>query len=164
MEKVSIDVLSEYQQAILTEMGISAWQLLTTKSSSSNSEDAELAKQTPELASKEDALTKLQQLREQTQPLQSTTSVLVTLPREDTEQSIFNDLLIALDVEFEQVKLISTEQLGHYTDFPLSWVLGEKTSLDNNRLVTPALTELHQSVVKKQLWQQLQTFVHTAAK
>ena len=164
MEKVSIDILSEYQQAILTEMGISAWELLSPESSTTSNNNTKQVAQTSDTPSSEDALAKLQQLREQTQPLQSTTSVLVTLPKEDTEQSIFNDLLIALDVEFEQVKLISTEQLSHYTDFPLSWVLGEKTSLDNNKLVTPALTELHQSVVKKQLWQQLQTFVHTAAK
>lgn len=159
MENISHLLLSDYQRAILNEMGISSWQLADQDKTKNQVENQtrEVAAVPSEVISKEDALAKLKQLKVKTQTTELTHFVLVTFSLKDTQCQIFTDILMALGLEAKQQKHISTEQLDHYSGYPLSWTQGEKVSFKRNQLITPAFGELHHSEIKKQLWQQLQS-------
>lgn len=159
MEITSHLVLSDYQRAILNEMGISSWQLVDEEQSGVKSESQihEAVVTPSEVISKEDALAKLKQLKVQTQTTEATDSILVTFSPSDSKSPIFNDILVALGLEDKQQRHISSEQLFHYSGYPLSWTQGKKVSFNHKQLITPALVDLHQSDTKKQLWQQLQS-------
>lgn len=159
MQNIPHLVLSDYQKAILTEMGISAWQLaddgdVQAKVDSSPLESVTTSSQT---TSKEDALAKLKHLKEQTQISDSTDSVLVTFSSSEIELQIFTDILIALELDTQSQKIISISDLSRYVDYPLCWIQGEKICLEQKQLITPPLSELYDSEIKKQLWQQLQS-------
>jgi DNA polymerase III psi subunit len=158
MENTSPLVLSEYQRAILNEMGISSWQLADAESTQSKVENQpfETIAASSEVISTQDALAKLKQLKAQTQTSEITDSVLVTFLSNDTKLQIFTDVLIALGLEANQQKHISIDQLEHYSGYPLSWTQGEKVSLNHKQLITPALDKLQHFETKKLLWQQLQ--------
>ena len=161
MENNSRLVLSDYQRAILNEMGISSWQLASEQQTPEKVENqihgsvAPLSKVTSKVISKEDALAKLKQLKVQTQTSVTTDSVLVTLSSSDINFEIFTDVLIALGLETKQQKHISTDQLSHFSGFPLSWTQGEKVSLNHKQLITPSIVDLHYPDIKKLLWQQI---------
>lgn len=164
MENTSHLVLSDYQRAILHEMGISSWQLADEKQTQDKveSQPNQDVTASPDITSKDDALAKLKQLKAQTQTIETTDSVLVTFSQSDTKFQIFTDVLMALNLETKQQKYISTEQQSQYSDYPLSWTQGEKVSLNDKQLTTPALKELHSPTIKKQLWQQLQSSLSLA--
>lgn len=159
MKNTSDLVLSDYQRAILNEMGISSWQLSDKQETQEKNvnQTLEALATSSEVSSKEDALAKLKQLKVLTKTSEATDSVLVTLLKSDTRCQFFTDVLIALDLDAKPQKYISTDQLSHYSGYPLSWTQGKKVSLSNKQLTTPALDELHHSDIKKQLWQQLQS-------
>jgi DNA polymerase III psi subunit len=161
MENNSHLVLSDYQRAILNEMGISSWQLANAQQTPEKVENqihgsvAPSSKVTSKVISKEDALAKLKQLKVQTQTSVTTDSVLVALSPSDVNFEIFTDVLIALGLETKQQKYISSDQLSHFSGFPLSWTQGEKVSLNHKQLITPSLVDLHYPDIKKLLWQQI---------
>lgn len=159
MENTSHLVLSDYQRAILNEMGISSWQLASEVATQVKvvNQPLENVTTSSDVISKTDALAKLKQLKLQTQKIESTDSILMTFSKSDIQFQIFTDILIALGLEAKPQKHISTEQLNHYSDYPLSWTQGEKVSMNSKQLITPALAELHHPETKKQLWQQLQS-------
>ena len=157
MKTISPLLLSDYQRAILSEMGISSWQLANTQQMQKKVENPSIEAITAlsEVISKEDALARLKQLKIQTQKTETIESVLVTLSQSDTKLQIFSDILIALGLETKQYKRISVDQLSHYSGYPLSWIQGEKVSVNHKQLTTPTLAKLQHSDTKKQLWQQL---------
>tara|TARA_R110002096_G_scaffold224516_1_gene413840 strand:+ start:400 stop:900 length:501 start_codon:yes stop_codon:yes gene_type:complete len=159
MENTSHLVLSDYQRAILNEMGISSWQLVGEEQSQVKVENQshKMVAIPSKVKSKEQALARLKQLKVQTQTSEVTDSVLVTFSKSDTNLQMFTDVLIALGLENKQQKHISTNELNHYSSYPLYWTQGEKINLKHQQLITPALSELHHSDTKKQLWQQLQS-------
>jgi DNA polymerase III psi subunit len=164
MENTSHLLLSDYQRAILNEMGISSWKLAAEEQTQIKAENQTLETivTASGVMSKDDALAKLQQLKVQTQTIESKNSVLVTLLPNSTKLQIFTDVLIALDLEAHPQKFISSQQLIQYSGYALSWSQGEKISFDNEQLITPDLTELYHSDTKKQLWQQLQSALSLA--
>ncbi|PKH00743.1 DNA polymerase III subunit psi [Paraglaciecola sp. MB-3u-78] len=164
MENTSHLALSDYQYAILNEMGISSWQLTSEQQTQVkvDNQSPEVVTKSSDVTSKEDALAKLNQLKIQTQTSEATESVLLTFTLSDTKFQMFTDVLIALDLDAKPQKHISTEQLSHYSGYPLSWTQGEKVSFNHKQLITPALTELHHSDTKKQLWQELQSALSLA--
>lgn len=164
MQNTSHLVLSDYQRAILNEMGISSWQLANEERNQSqvdNQADNTVVAAT-EVVPKVDALAKLKQLKVQTQTKETTGSILVTCSQSDTKLQIFTDVLTALGLEAKQLKHVSIDQLNHYSGYPLSWALGDKVSMQNKQLVTPTLAALHHSDTKKQLWRQLQSALSLA--
>jgi DNA polymerase III psi subunit len=158
MNMTSHLVLSDYQRAILNEMGISSWQLASEEATQVKvvNQPLENVNTSSDVISKTDALAKLKQLKLQTQRFESTDSILMTFSASDIQFQIFTDILIALGLEAKSQKHISAEQLNHYSGYPLSWTQGEKVSMNSKQLITPALVELHHPETKKQLWQQLQ--------
>jgi DNA polymerase III psi subunit len=159
MENTSHLVLSDYHRAILNEMGISSWQLVGEEQSQVKVENQshKMVAIPSKVKSKEQALARLKQLKVQTQTSEVTDSVLVTFSKSDTNLQMFTDVLIALGLENKQQKHISTNELNYYSSYPLYWTQGEKINLKHQQLITPALSELHHSDTKKQLWQQLQS-------
>jgi len=165
MENTANFVLSDYQRAVLNEMGISSWQLangpqtpfenqtygLVDASSTATSKMA--SKIALRTTPKEEALDRLKQLKAQTQTRVTSDLILVTLP--DVNFQIFTDVLIALGLETKQQKYVSIEQLSQFSGYSLSWTQGEKVSFKYKQLTTPALAELHRPDIKKLLWQQL---------
>ena len=153
--------LSNYQCAILNEMGISSWQLANEQRTPAEFEvqiqepKATSSKITSKVTSKVDALGKLKQLKAQTQTSVIIDSVLVTLSPSDVNLQIFHDVLIALSLDTKQQKCISIDQLNQFSGYPLSWIQGEKVNLYQKQLTTPALAELKKPEIKKLLWQQL---------
>ncbi|MBL4631059.1 MAG: DNA polymerase III subunit psi [Paraglaciecola sp.] len=167
MENTPRLVLSDYQAAILNEMGISSWQLVEEQQSQLKNEipspdpdpnlRLEAVATSSEVISKEDALVKLSQLKVTTHTSEATDSVLVSFLPTDTKSYIFTDVLIALGLDAKSQKHISADKLDDYRDYPLSWTQGEKVSFTHKQLMTPALAELQHSDIKKQLWQRIQS-------
>jgi DNA polymerase III psi subunit len=159
MENTSHLVLSEYQRAILNEMGICSWQLVTEQQTPVKDEiqTFETITTPSKVVTKVDALAKLKQLKTQSQKNEVPDTVLISSPQSDSKLQIFTDVLMALELDDKQQKHISTDQLDHYSDYALSWRLGDKISFEQDKqLITPALAELYHADSKKQLWQQLQ--------
>jgi hypothetical protein len=71
MEKSSYLALSDYQHAILNEMGISSWQLASEEKTQVkvDNQPPDVVTSSFEVTSKEDALAKLKQLKVQTQTI-----------------------------------------------------------------------------------------------
>lgn len=168
MENNSDLVLTDYQRAVLTEMGVSYWQLADASEQSNKQSGLAQAKQpddgvstnsTPlvdsQLFPQEQALARLKALKEGSNSVQSTDEVLLIWPEGNSVQSVFNDVLMALELETKSQKHISISQLERYVDYPLAWKQGDAISLSNNQLTTPALDNLSPQL-KKQLWQQMQ--------
>jgi DNA polymerase III psi subunit len=155
MEKTSHLVLSNYQRAVLKEMGISSWQLSGEKKihAKVDNQTTQAVTASSEVISREDALAKLKQ----TQTTEATDSVLLTFLPSDINFQILTDVLIALGLEAKPQKHISIAQLSHYSGYSLSWTQGEKVSFNHKHLMTPTLSELHRCDNKKLLWQQLQS-------
>lgn len=158
MEKISHLELSDYQRAVLTEIGVSCWQLLDpeTNQKQEKSHPTETVAPDSQVISKQNALAKLQQLKTEKPAPEPTDAVLVTFSKNDTQLAIFNDVLIALGADIHQQKYISSEQLVTYSGSPLCWTQGDKVTLANKTLTTPVLAELSHPQTKKQLWQALQ--------
>jgi DNA polymerase III psi subunit len=161
MKNISHLVLSDYQRAILNEMGITSWQLVNEQQTQEKVDNKphKILVTVSEVTTTENALAKLKQLKTQTQTQtqkpEITDSILVTLSTKDVQLQVFTDVLIALRLETKSQKHISTEQLSCYSDYPLSWAQGEKVSFDDKKLTTPALSDLHHPDTKKLLWQRL---------
>ena len=158
MEKSSYLALSDYQYAILNEMGISSWQLASEEKTQvkADNQPPDVMTSSSVVISKDDALAKLKQLKAQTRTSEAIDAVLVTFPPSETKFQVFTDVLIALDLEAKPQKHISNEQLSHYSAYPLSWAQGEKVSFKQKKLITPALIDLQHGDTKKQLWLELQ--------
>jgi DNA polymerase III psi subunit len=161
MKNNTLHALSNYQCAILNEMGITSWQLANEQQTPAEVEvqihepEATSSKVSSKVTSKVDALGKLKQLKAQTQTSVITDSVLVALSPSDVNLQIFHDVLIAFSLDTKQQKCISIDQLHQFSGYPLSWIQGEKVNLYQKQLTTPALAELKKPEIKKLLWQQL---------
>jgi DNA polymerase III psi subunit len=157
MEDNSYFVLSNYQRAMLNEMGISSWQVVNEQQPPSKIENKTHrdTASSSKMTSKVDALDKLKQLKAQTQTTVVTDSVLVALSPSNANFQVFTDVLIALGLETKQQKYISTDQLNQFSKYPLVWIEGETINFNHKQLTTPALSELLYPDTKKLLWQQL---------
>jgi DNA polymerase III psi subunit len=164
MENTSHLELSDYQRAILNEMGISAWKLFDEEHNQVKVESQPInaLSNASKVKSKVDALAKLKQLKVQTKSVESTDSVLVTFPQSAEKLQIFHDVLISLGLESRPLKYISEDQLSQYSGYPLYWTQGKTISLKPKQLITPALVELLHTATKKQLWQELQSVLPLA--
>jgi DNA polymerase III psi subunit len=153
-------VLSDYQRAILTEMGISSWQtqnepnqatMPSLKTSDRPNGDAKSI-------SKEKSLDRLNQLKTQPKPKEVTSAVLLAFLQSDINHPIVADILVALELDEKQKIHITDEQLDVYAGYPLCWVQSKNISLNGNQLTTPNVGELTTAQNKKTLWQHIQTF------
>jgi DNA polymerase III psi subunit len=150
-------MLSNYQRAMLSEMGISCWQVVNDQqplSEIENKTHKDIASSS-KMTSKVDALDKLKQLKAQTQTTIATDLVLVALSPSHANFQIFTDVLIALGLETKQQQYISTDQLNQFSKYPLVWIEGKTINFNHKQLITPALSELLYPDAKKLLWQQL---------
>lgn len=160
--------LSDYQRAILAELGVTHWQSRDPNRSASLKDPiaSSEAVQQPmtkdkietdtQVKSPQDALVALKQLKDKVLTLESTDNVLLALSEEDINSVIVSDILMAMGLENKVQKRIAVQQLAEYKDYPLSWQQGVNLTLNNNQLTTVSLDVLQISDTKKQLWQLIQ--------
>ena len=168
MQNNSSIQLTDYQRAILTEVGVTFWQ---SRDPNKTADEATLAavnkaqqqhNQSPELVSTnsakspKDALLALQQLKEDVLTVESTDKVLLALSPQEIKSNIVIDVLMAMELENKAFKNVLIEELAQFKDYPLSWQQGDKLTLQDNQLCTGGLSELNRPVIKKQLWQLIQ--------
>ena len=160
--------LTDYQRAILTEVGVTYWQfrnpnkVMVEAERLADNQTAQLSIHAPEDVSKapvkspQDALLALQQLKEDVLTLESTDKVLLAFAPQEIKSELVSDVLMALGLEDKAYKNVSAEQLAQFKDYPLSWQQGDKLTLNDNQLCTGSLSELSRPAMKKQLWQLIQ--------
>ncbi|MCF2946898.1 DNA polymerase III subunit psi [Paraglaciecola aquimarina] len=172
--------LSNYQRAMLTEMGISCWQLFEHKEAVELTADLSETKQAIKLqeikqrVSQDSALAKLAALKSsntRTTGPNSNTQVDVPLvtKKQATDQILLamkhgssvwlQDVLLAMGLYGAEQTSIEATQIVEYFDFALAWKQGEKIKLEGRVLTTPALSEMQSAKNKKQLWQVIQGFI-----
>ncbi|MFT2091324.1 DNA polymerase III subunit psi [Paraglaciecola sp. 2405UD69-4] len=160
MTRTSHSSISTYQSAILTEMGISNWGLLSQEKVEASPSEAQMKElKQPESVAyntssvKESALTKLQQLKKQNAPLKKTDSILTTFTKDDLSTPIFQDVLLALELADTSVIHVDNGQEQRYEEYPIFWGVGDSLSYKNKKLYTTSLKGLSTSAtLKKQLW------------
>lgn len=170
MQAIPKATLSRYQQAVLTEMGIAPWKLLSEQESEQVfSQEKALTKASVEStleqradikpAISSDPVSQLAKLKQAvTQPIKSSpkpcSEVLMTF--EYSAIDITQDVLLALGLEQATTTQVSIEALGEFIDYPLAWVQGEHIKFSDNILTTPDARCLANVENKKQLWQLIQ--------
>lgn len=161
MEHTSHLELSDYQRAVLTEMGISVWSLANAEQQSQSGMpswgDVSVS---PDAVSKKDALAKLQELKAQNQATETTDAVLVTFSQAETKLQPFSDVLVALELDTQPLKYISPDQIAQYSSYPLSWSTGLEVSIDGSQLITPPIAQMQDPRSKRQLWKVLQGVIN----
>lgn len=149
--------LTDYQQATLTEMGITWWR----KIDESESDTAQQHIQTPQsqasTADVTDAIAKLRQAAskqepekaaEKPQPQSLTDKVLVT-SAELPNHRILLDVLAAFELDINMVVHHPNQPLSAFCDYQLAWQLGECVDLKDRMLTAPVSLD---GSAKKALW------------
>jgi DNA polymerase III psi subunit len=156
--------LTDYQRAILTEVGVTYWQFrdpnkvmveADNQTAIQPSHGSELISKAP-VKSPQDALLALQQLKEDVLTVESTDKVLLALSHQEIKSELVSDVLTALGLEDKACKSVPADQLAQFKDYPLSWQQGDNLTLNDNQLCTGSLSELNRPEMKKQLWQLIQ--------
>lgn len=169
MQQSSNVHLSDYQRAVLNEMGVSCWQKIDQQKISPESvvgisPQPKVEEQTLKVASQktssENALARLAALKKpiaEVKTAQKIDSVLFALTNE--HPLFLKDVLLAIGLEkIEQIS-ISAEQIPDYSDYPLAWKQADEISVNEKILSTPTLSALQTPSNKKQLWKALQSLI-----
>lgn len=168
MLNITALTLSDYQRAILAELGVTHWQSrdpngsATLKDQITASEPdqqpmtSDKLETNTQVKSPKDALVTLKQLKDKVLAVESTDNVLLALPERDISSVIVSDILMAMGFENKVQKRIAVQQLAEYKDYPLSWQQGAHLALNDNQLTTVSLEALQSAETKKQLWQLIQ--------
>lgn len=150
-------MLSDYQRAVLTEIGVMSWQsqekakvgALSIKPNSFSEPNI----QTTQVK----ALEKLSQLKQTEDRVSYTGQVVCLFDLHPPLPNLLLDILSVLGLEKLPRISLQNEQAKLAKDYALFWsVNSEKTEFSSARLMTPSLESLKVPLVKKQLWQLLQ--------
>lgn len=159
--------LSNYQTAVLTELGIIPWQI---RSSNSESDVNSASKIQPDTNNSTKLNNPIQVLRETVKSDSPTAvadgnkDVVESLPEhiviifDDWNQSsqIAQDILSAMELDDKPFHIVeSSEPKKQYADYALIWQQGDSIVLQNNVLTTPKLNLLEAPTTKRLLWQVL---------
>ncbi|MEP0356882.1 DNA polymerase III subunit psi [Paraglaciecola sp.] len=144
-------------------MKISTWALTSVNKSESDSEESKgddamsLPANTASSVSKENALSKLQQLKSKQSHFKETTSVLTTFNRDDAASPLFADILLMLEISTDELQYIESGQEKDYRGYPFALIKSNLIGLENKQLSTPSLDLLKVNPdLKKRLWNTLQ--------
>lgn len=168
--------LTNYQLAVLTEMGVSSWQLLGQQqtveqksmglsSQNDNSQIEQPMKVAEQVVSKDTALARLAAMKTPIEKpitvpaktIQKTDNVLLAVNNE--LPLLMHDVLLALDLEHVEQVLIDATQVPDYAEYPLAWKQAEQVHVEGKVLSTPSLPALQNAQSKKQLWQAIQSLI-----
>ncbi|WP_340680416.1 DNA polymerase III subunit psi [Paraglaciecola sp.] len=156
--------LSDYQRAVLNELGILCWKKQANASESEQYEavakhhTSALHKPLPETASKESALNKLQQLKSPQPSVSYAGKVLCTFTPSAEFSALMQDVMFALELsDYPLISLTKTE-LAQAKDYVLVWQCGDEVEISASQLTTPELNHLNNPSFKKSLWQLIQNY------
>lgn len=153
--------LSNYQRAILHKMGVCHWLLNTTAKDRPITEEViesnQKISQVQLRATKEEALSKLADLKGTVKPVKTTDKVLLTLTVPDEKSRFLQDVLLAIGGL--DVASVTAQQLEEYQGAPLIWKKGPDINMQSNCLYTPEIDVLLQPSGKKLLWKTLQSYI-----
>jgi DNA polymerase III psi subunit len=159
MNPVSSPSLSEYQKAILQELGISHWQLLAKDPATQHIKGAAT---TMISVVAEDKIAELavavEGLQSQANPatIIHKNAVLLTFEQGPNEPQMMNDILQSLGLDSNQRQYISSNELTDMAGYAVVWAHSQSHSYDGRALTTVSWSELRISTNKKQLWSLLQ--------
>jgi hypothetical protein len=152
-------MLSEYQRAVLTELGVVCWQSQDAVKENRLSIDPQStqntihsAKATKEL-NQTKALEQLSQLKRTQERVSYQDQILCTFDVTQKLPDIVFDILAALEVENLPKLQLNNEQLKLAKDFRLCWcVNSDAVELSDRTLQTPPFEQLKNVKLKKHLW------------
>ena len=149
--------LTDYQQATLTEMGITWWRKIDSNAADAAVEKEKEAHSQSSNSDVTDAIAKLRQAaskpepekaEEKPQPQSLAQKVLITsadLPN----QKLLSDVLTAFELDVNQVVHHPNQALSAFCDYQLAWQIGESVNLKERVLTAPVSLD---ASAKKALW------------
>lgn len=162
--------LSNYQSAVLTEMGIIPWQSRTLKADSGANSCSKTQSDTD---SSKKLSNPIQSLRDTVKSdnhaavVEKDNHVVVSLPEhiviifDDWNQSsrLAQDIISALALNDKPLHIVgASESKQQFSDYALIWQQGDRIALENNILTTPRLNLLQAPTKKRLLWQLLSDY------
>lgn len=158
-------MLSDYQRAVLSELGIVAWQSqhaadpagLVKQTSATLSNDNVKLGTSDKISEQSNALAKLTQLKQSKQAVSYAGQIICSFELNEPLPSLARDILQALGVEKLPIQHLDNEQLRSAKDYALLWSVADYTvEFSENTLLTPPISNLLDAKLKKQLWSQIQ--------
>jgi DNA polymerase III psi subunit len=156
MNSKTLFSLSEYQRAILTEIGITNWRQLET------SVDVFTTQNDESNLVKDDNKDELFRQRESAEPkidkqVKSIPErILLLIPETQSAHPLIQDVLNTLNLPKNALVTFSGGVIEDYADYLLAWKEGPETVLNGTILNTLDLSSLSSPEAKKHLWQILQ--------
>lgn len=137
--------LSQYQKAVLNELGIALFQLTEAHSPAVESElEASLQPSQPEC---ENAL-----------EAKSVPDTVLCCFEAPESAPFWQDVLLALPDKLKPVHVLPSE-VGQFKDYRAVWQLDDRFALNHDTLITPKLFGDCNAAQKRQLWQHLQNLL-----
>lgn len=147
--------LSDYQLGMLTQMGISSWQLQTQGDAKTavSQQSPPIEKSLPE------AISQFKKTTTAHPEVKSIPGQLLLLmsPRQ-AEERLVADILLAAHFPSTHSRILIKQDVGNYSGFDLAWQFGQTIEMSDNILTTPALDKMQQPDYKRQLWKILSAY------
>ena len=152
--------LSDYQQAVLQQLGIVCWRPQQDHDISAAAQERKplssaAGQPVDKKVSQQQSLDKLQQLKQQT--LQSYQGkVLCGFTPEQLSQGLLKDVMLYLNLTDCPLVYLAEDKLSQAKDYALLWRFTDDFAFDQHTLCTPPLSQWNSAAGKKRLWQLLQ--------
>jgi hypothetical protein len=165
-------MLSDYQRAVLTELGVMCWQ--SQQAATDLKVSGELAKtmsshdehqgtESHKAAVQSKALEKISQLKQKQESVSYTGQIICLFAVTEPLPNLVLDILTAMGLENMPKLQLTSEQVKQAKDYALCWSMGDEAfSLSANKLLTPPIHSLRDGKLKKQLWGLIQQMPHAA--
>lgn len=166
-------MLSDYQRAVLTELGVMCWQsqqqaatdlnVSSEQAKRTSSHDVPHMTEILKAAVQSKALENLSQLKQKQESVSYTGQVICLFDLAEPIPNLMLDILTTMGLESMPKLQLTTEQVKQAKDYVLCWSISDKTlSLSANKLMTPAIQILSDGKLKKQLWRLIQQMPNAA--
>lgn len=139
-----IKSLSEYQIAVLREMGISVWQYLENPAMTLESQS-----EVQPVASGCD-------IESISDPLAISGKALLLMSTDALTQGSCQDIMHCLQIELDKVIWAKPNELSKFTEYRIAIVFGDSLSFEDRVLVLPPIEQLESASIKRELWQLIQ--------
>lgn len=160
-------MLSDYQRAVLTELGVMCWQsqqqaatdlnVSSEQAKRTSSHDVTHATEIHKAAVQSKALEKLSQLKQKQESVSYTGQVICLFDLAQPLPILVLDILTAMGLESTPKLQLTSEQVKQAKEYALCWSITDETlSLSANKLMTPPIQKLSDGKLKKQLWRLIQ--------
>jgi DNA polymerase III psi subunit len=166
-------MLSDYQRAVLTELGVMCWQsqhkaptntnVSSEQAKRTSSHDGTQGTEVDKAAIKSNALEKLSQLKQKQESVSYSGQIICLFDVAEPLPTVVLDILTAMALENMPKLQLTSEQVKQAKEYALCWLIADETlSLTANKLITPPIQTLSDVKLKKQLWRLIQQMPHAA--